>query len=121
MIVVKRSWLPLAVIVLVAIAGFAVYRLHGVFGVHRAASAVSGRADDIKPFDPKRVTLEVFGSAGSVADINAGLFRFTPAANAWGIPYTTFTFQVQDDGGTANGGIDLDPTPRTMTINVYGM
>src|SRR5207248_1153986 len=28
------------------------------------------------------------------------------------------TFQVQDDGGTANGGVDLDPTPRTMTVNV---
>jgi hypothetical protein len=70
MIVVKRSWMPLAIIVLVAIAGFAVYRLHGVFGVHRATSVVSGRADDIKPFNPKRVTLEVFGSAGSVADIN---------------------------------------------------
>jgi hypothetical protein len=70
MIVVKRAWIPLAIVVLVAIAGFAVYRLHGVFGVHRATSAVSGHADDIKPFNPKRVTLEVFGPAGSVADIN---------------------------------------------------
>ena len=25
---------------------------------------------------------------------------------------------MQDDGGTANGGVDLDPTPKTMTINV---
>ena len=25
---------------------------------------------------------------------------------------------MQDDGGTANGGVDLDPTPNTMTINV---
>src|SRR5207247_752215 len=29
-----------------------------------------------------------------------------------------FSFQVQDDGGTANGGTDLDPTPRTITLNV---
>jgi hypothetical protein len=68
--VVKRAWMPLAIIVLVAIAGFAIYRLHGIFGVHPAASAVSARADDIKPFNPKHVTLEVFGSAGTVADIN---------------------------------------------------
>ena len=27
----------------------------------------------------------------------------------------SFTFQVQDDGGTANGGVDLDPSPNTMT------
>jgi hypothetical protein len=70
MIVAKRAWMPLAIVVLVAIAGFAVYRLHGVFGVHGATSAVSARADDIKPFNPKHVTLEVFGSAGTVADIN---------------------------------------------------
>ena len=41
-----------------------------------------------------------------------------PAANANGTPYTTFTFQVQDDGGTANGGVDLDQSPNTMTVNV---
>jgi hypothetical protein len=70
MIVVKRAWIPLVVMVLVAIAGFAVYRLHGVFGVRGATSPVGARADDIKPFNPKQVTLEVFGPAGSVADIN---------------------------------------------------
>lgn len=30
----------------------------------------------------------------------------------------SFTFQVKDDGGTANGGVDTDPTPNTMTLNV---
>ena len=29
-----------------------------------------------------------------------------------------FTFQVQDNGGTANGGVNLDQSPNTMTINV---
>jgi Mycobacterium membrane protein len=70
MIVLKRAWIPLVVMVLVAVAGFAVYRLHGVFGVRGAASAVGARADDVKPFNPKQVTLEVFGPAGTVADIN---------------------------------------------------
>ncbi|HSE31384.1 MAG TPA: choice-of-anchor Q domain-containing protein, partial [Pyrinomonadaceae bacterium] len=50
----------------------------------------------------------------SVADINAGLLKFTPALDGNGTPYTSFTFQVQDAGG----GTDLDPTPNTMTINV---
>jgi hypothetical protein len=53
----------------------------------------------------------------SVADINGGLLKFTPAPNGFGTPYTTFTFQVQDAGG----GTDLDPTPNTMTINVTGV
>ena len=34
-----------------------------------------------------------------------------PGGDANGAGYASFTFQVQDDGGTANGGIDLDPTP----------
>jgi hypothetical protein len=68
--VIKRAWIPVVVMVLVAVAGFAVYRLHGVFGVRGAASAVGARADDVKPFNPKQVTLEVFGPAGTVADIN---------------------------------------------------
>src|SRR6185436_18326159 len=54
----------------------------------------------------------------TLADITGGKLKFTPAANANGAGAASFTFQVQDDGGTVNGGVDLDPTPRTMTINV---
>ena len=36
-----------------------------------------------------------------------------------GWPFTSFTFQVEDDGGIANGGVNLDPSPNTMTINVW--
>jgi hypothetical protein len=67
--VVKRAWIPVVIVILVVVAGFAVYRLHGIFGTHGAAPAAGARADDIKPFNPKRVTLEVFG-AGTAADIN---------------------------------------------------
>lgn len=66
----KHAWIPLVIVVLFVAAGFAVYRLHAAFGVHGAGSAVGARADDIKPFNPKHVTLEVFGAAGAVADIN---------------------------------------------------
>ena len=58
------------------------------------------------------------GQFVSAADIAAGLLVLTPAANASGTPYASFTFQVQDDGGTANGGTNLDATARTMTVNV---
>src|SRR5439155_1600086 len=58
------------------------------------------------------------GQFVSAADINANKLKFSPAANANGNPYTTFTFQVQDNGGTANGGVDLDQSANTMTINV---
>src|SRR5205085_124450 len=58
------------------------------------------------------------GQTVSVANITGGNLKFAPAANANGAAYASFTFQVQDDGGTANGGVDLDQSPNTLTINV---
>src|SRR6185369_17268957 len=58
------------------------------------------------------------GQSISAANIAAGNLKFTPAADANGAGYASFTFQVQDDGGTANGGVDLDQTPNTITVNV---
>jgi hypothetical protein len=52
------------------------------------------------------------------SDIASGKLVFTPDAGASGTPYGSFTFQVQDDGGTDNGGVNTDPTARTMTVNV---
>jgi hypothetical protein len=51
-------------------------------------------------------------------DLNQGQFHFVPDANGTGSPYASFTFQMRDDGGVANGGIDLDPTPNAMVISV---
>ncbi|HTT38056.1 MAG TPA: cadherin-like domain-containing protein, partial [Burkholderiales bacterium] len=58
------------------------------------------------------------GQFVSATDISAGKLVFTPAAFTWGSPYDSFSFQVQDNGGTSNGGVDLDPTPNTLTFNV---
>ena len=44
--------------------------------------------------------------------------RFSPAQHGNGDPYATFSFQVQDDGGTAHGGDDTSDTfTRTITVN----
>jgi len=58
------------------------------------------------------------GQVVPVASITAGNLKFHPDANENGSPYASFTFQVQDNGGTGYGGVDLDPTPNTMTINI---
>jgi hypothetical protein len=63
-------------------------------------------------------TAVVAGQFITAADIIAGNLRFTPPPNVFGTPFTSLTFQVQDSGGTLNGGGDLDLTPRTLTINV---
>ncbi|UCC45002.1 MAG: DUF4347 domain-containing protein, partial [Candidatus Zixiibacteriota bacterium] len=58
------------------------------------------------------------GATVAVADITASKLKFKPAGDANGAGYASFTFQVQDDGGTVNGGVDLDQSPNTMTIDV---
>lgn len=58
------------------------------------------------------------GQFVTAADIAVGLLRFVPATNGNGAPYASLAFQVRDDGGTANGGVDLDPSPNTITFNV---
>jgi hypothetical protein len=66
----RRAWIPLVIILVVAIAVFSVYRLHGVFGKSEVTRAGSGLANDTKPFNPKQVTYEIYGPAGAVATIN---------------------------------------------------
>jgi Mycobacterium membrane protein len=68
---VSSFWLPLLVLVAVAIGGFVVFRLHGVFGSDKEITREgSGIANDVAPFNPKRVTYEVLGPAGAIATIN---------------------------------------------------
>ncbi len=57
------------------------------------------------------------GLSVSAADLAAGKLTFTPAANANGAGYASFSFEVQDTGGTANGGHDTS-APVSMTLNV---
>jgi VCBS repeat-containing protein len=61
------------------------------------------------------------GQSVSVTEIAAGLLRFAPIANANGNAYANLGFRVQDDGSTANGGIDRDPFERTVAINVVSV
>lgn len=67
---VKRGWMLLVAAAVVAVAGYGVYRLHGVFGSHDDASGGGAVSQEIVPFHPKRVDLEVFGTPGAVATIN---------------------------------------------------
>ena len=67
---VGRGWIVLVVAVVVAVAGFCVDRLYGIFGSHNNTSAGGGISDQTEPFNPKHITLEVFGDPGTVATIN---------------------------------------------------
>jgi hypothetical protein len=58
------------------------------------------------------------GQRIAVNDIAVGRLQFTPALQLNGSPYLSFSFRVQDDGGTANGGADLDATARLFTVHL---
>lgn len=66
----KRLWIPLLVLVVVAAGGFTVSRLHGIFGSDNRVSYADTRAADSKPFDPKQLVYEVYGAPGTVANIS---------------------------------------------------
>lgn len=54
----------------------------------------------------------------SVADISAGKLVYTPALNVVGGPYFVCKFQVEDNGGTAYGRVNLDPVPKVLYIKI---
>lgn len=66
----RRSWMPLVIALVVVIGAFAVDRLHGVFGKIELTREGSGLANDPKPFNPKTVVYEIWGPPGTVATIN---------------------------------------------------
>jgi VCBS repeat-containing protein len=71
---------------------------------------------------PTAGSLTLNGSAiiqgQSIAVADLGALQYSPVANASGNAYASFSFQVRDNGGTANGVSDIDPTANTITINV---
>jgi hypothetical protein len=53
----------------------------------------------------------------TVFELADGKLTYVAAAGSGGTA-PTFTFQVRDDDGDSNGGVDLDQTPNTFTLNV---
>lgn len=89
-----RRWMLLVAAFVVAVAGFAVYRLNGIFGSDDVTSTPSGAANEIVPFNPKHVVLEVFGAPGAAAtitylDVDAQPQRVDSAALPWAYDATT--------------------------------
>ena len=67
---VKRAWLPLLVVVVLAVGAFAVQKVRGIFGSEGVLVAPTNFADDAEPFDPKVVRYEIFGPEGATVDVN---------------------------------------------------
>jgi Mycobacterium membrane protein len=89
----QRAWIALVALVVVAAAGSAVYQLHGVFGSDNDTSTPGPIGNDVN-YNPKHITLEVFGDPGTVAtinylDINVQPQKVINAALPWSLEMVT--------------------------------
>jgi hypothetical protein len=115
---VKRAWIPTVMVVVLVVGAFMVSRLHGVFGSHRYVPD-AGNADAIVQFNPKRVLYEVFGPAGTVADVNyldadAQPQRVDGATLPWSLTLVT-TLTAVSANVVAQG--DSDSIGCRVTVN----
>ncbi|SRX82263.1 Siderophore export accessory protein MmpS4 [Mycolicibacterium parafortuitum] len=66
----RRLWIPLVVVIVVAAGGFTVSRLHGIFGSDDSLTYGDTATEESKPVDPKIMKYEVFGPPGTIAQIS---------------------------------------------------
>jgi Mycobacterium membrane protein len=67
--VAARAWIPLVLVVVLAVSGLVVMRLHKVFG-SQDLNANAGAGIEIVQFNPKFVVYDVLGPAGTSARID---------------------------------------------------
>ncbi|MDH6245814.1 MmpS family transport accessory protein [Mycobacterium sp. OTB74] len=71
--VLKKIWIPVVVVVAIALGGVAVVQLRDAFGSEVIFTATGGTAKPLAPTYVKRVTYEIYGpgdTAGSVSYLN---------------------------------------------------
>ena len=66
----KRLWIPLIVIAVLAAGGLTVSRLHGIFGSEKPLSYGDTKKDTGAPYNPKKMKYEVFGPPGTTAQVS---------------------------------------------------
>jgi hypothetical protein len=67
---VRRRWTVVVAVVVVAVVGFSIYRLHGIFGSNNIVARPGNEALENTGFNPKHVLFEVLGAPGATATIN---------------------------------------------------
>lgn len=85
----QRGWVPLVVVVAVALGALGVQKLRGEFGSDEIFSWTGSGSNPIESINTKHVTYEVFGSSGSVGEVSF-LTADTQSAQAsfTGLPWT---------------------------------
>jgi hypothetical protein len=118
---VGRAWVPLVLVVVLAVSGLIVVRLHRLFG-SQDLNANAGAGIEIVQFNPKIMIYDVYGPAGSTAKID----YFDADANThevdvalpWSttisttLPAVSANILAQSDGDQIGCRVTVDGTVR---------
>ncbi|OBA80816.1 hypothetical protein A9W99_16055 [Mycobacterium sp. 1164966.3] len=114
----RNAWLPLLIVAVVVIGGFAVVRVKSFYGADNADTLTSAKVDDSKPFKPKVIKYEIFGSAAhanvNYLDLSAEPRRLDGAPLPWTLVLSTTAPSVfpnisaQSDGDYLGCRITVD-------------
>jgi hypothetical protein len=118
----KRAWIPFVLVVVFAVSGLGVVRLHKIFA-SQDLNANAGAGIQIVQFNPKLVTYDVFGPAGSTAkidyfDADANTHEIDAAPLPWSItisttlPAVSANIMAQADSDQIGCRITVDGTVR---------
>ena len=117
----KHAWIPLLLIVVLAVSGLIVSRLHKMFA-SADLNAGAGAGIEIVQFNPKVMVYDVYGSPGTTAQIS----YFDPDANVhlltaplpWSItlsttlPTVSANLMAQTDGDEIGCRVTVNGTVR---------
>lgn len=120
--VLKHGWIPLLLVVVLAVSALIVSRLHKIFG-SEDLNANAGQGIEIVQFNPKVVVYEISGSPGTTANINywdenANTHQVDNAPLPWSttisttLPSVSANIMAQSDGRTIGCTITVDGVVR---------
>ncbi|WP_406814823.1 MmpS family transport accessory protein [Mycobacterium sp. M23085] len=118
----KRAWIPLLLVVVLALSALVVSRLHRIFG-SEDLNANAGKGIEIVQFNPKVVVYEISGAPGTTANINywdenANTHQVNNAPLPWSttisttLPSVSANIMAQSDGSTIACKITVDGVVR---------
>ena len=118
----RRAWIPLTLLVVLAVSGLVVSRIHKIFG-SQDLNANAGAGIEIVQFNPKVVVYEVSGPPGTTANINywdenANTHQVDAAPLPWSftisttLPAVSANIMAQGDGNQIGCKITVDGVVR---------
>ena len=132
--VLKKVWIPLVLVVVLAVSGLVVSRLHKMFA-SADLNANAGAGIEIVQFNPKILVYDVYGSPGTTGQIS----YFDPDANVhvitvplpWSttlsttLPTVSASLMAQTDGDqisckvTVNGTVREEQSANGVNAQTY--